>query len=104
MGNLLFSAFDKDENYQSKIFNELFPNSKYKGEKYLLRVNDTEIAVYNLYTNNLIANYASSFTTDMKPVPKEKRSYKFMIKKELFDEDLSDLQIKTMENQWKKYY
>lgn len=98
-GSLLLSASDKDENYQSKIFNELFPNNKYEGEKYLLRVNDTEIAVYNLYTNNLIANYASGFTVDMRPVPKENGYYEFLLRRELFDEYLSDLQIKIMENQ-----
>jgi len=98
MENLLFSDSDNDGKYQSKIFNELFPNSIYNGEKYLLRVNDTEIDVYNLYTNNLIANYASGFTINMKPVPKENGYYKFLLNKDLFDEDLTDLQIKIMEN------
>lgn len=99
MRNLLFSAFDKDKTYQSKIFNELFSIDIYNGEKYLVRVNNTEIAVYNLYTNNLIANYASGFTIDMKPVPKENGYFQFLLNKNLFDEDLTDLQIKIMENQ-----
>lgn len=95
--NLLLSTSDKPDNYNSKIFNEFFPNINYGEEKYLIRISDSEIAVYNLYTNNLIANYVSGFTLDMKPVPKENGFYKFVVNKNLFDESWIDWQIKILE-------
>ena len=52
----------------------------------MIRINNSEIAVYNLYTNNLIANYVSGFTIDMKPVPKEDGFYKFQFRKYLIEE------------------
>ena len=85
-GNILISTPDKQKNYLSKTFNEYFPDNDYNGEKYLIRINNSEIAVYNLYTNNLIANYVSGFTIDMKPVPKEDGFYKFQFRKYLIEE------------------
>ena len=96
--SFLISTFNKEGNYISKIFRQLYPKNHYKGEKYLIRVNDSEIAVYNLFTNNLIADYVSGFTLDMKPVPKENGFYKFLIKKDLFDESPDKLTITTLEN------
>jgi hypothetical protein len=85
-GNLLISTPDKQEKYFSKIFRDSYFDKEYQGEKYLINVNDSEISVYNLYTDNLIANYVSGFTTEMKTVPKENGFYKFIIKKNIFDE------------------
>ena len=97
-GNILISTPEKEENYYSKIFQEFYPKNKYNGERYLIRINDSEIAVYNLYTNNLIANYVSGFTLDMKPVPKENDLYTFCINKKIFDEFPNEWSIKILEN------
>jgi hypothetical protein len=97
-GNFLISTPEKEEKYISNIFNEFYPEENYNGEKYLIRINDSEIAVYNLFTNNLIANYVSGFTFDMKPVPKEKDLYTFCINKKIFDESPSEWSIKILEN------
>lgn len=83
------------KNYQSKKFKEIFPNKNYEGEKYLLISNTDEISVYNLYTNNLIANYAASLTVPMQKVPLNDGFLEFFIQKEVFDESLSKLSIKS---------
>lgn len=83
------------KNYQSKKFKEVFPNHNYAGEKYLIISNTDEISVYNLYTNNLIANYAASLTVPMQKVPLNDGFIEFFIQKEVFDESLSKLSIKS---------
>lgn len=93
-GNILISIPEREKNYYSKIFKEFYPKRPYNGEKYLIRINDSEIAVYNLFTNNLIANYVSGFTIDMKPVPKENDLYTFCINKKIFDEFPNEWSIK----------
>jgi len=94
-GNILISTQEKSDKYVSKIFNEFYPDRNYNNEKYLIRIDDSEVAVYNLFTNNLIANYVSGFSTDMKPVPKENDYYKFLINQAIFDENPKDWIINT---------
>ena len=96
-GNILLSTPDKKVDYISKIFKEFYPDHIYSGQKYLIRINDSEIVVYNLYTNNLIANYASGFTLDMKTVPSENGFYRFLLDKTLFDENFDEWKIKVSE-------
>ncbi len=97
-GNILISTPDKQENYLSKSFSEYFPDKNYICERYLIRINDSEIVVYNLYTNNLIANYVSGFTLDMNPVPKEDGFYKFVIRKDLIEENPKDWSVEVIKN------
>jgi len=96
-GSILISTKENEKKYISKIFNETYPNKNYYGEKYLIRVNDSEVAVYNLFTNNLIANYVSGFSVDMKPVPKENGLYKFLINQAIFDEEITDWLMKAQD-------
>jgi hypothetical protein len=93
--NILISTTRQNENYSSKIFNEFYPDKNYNNEKYLIRVSDSEVAVYNLFTNNLIANYVSGFSADMKTVPIENGYYKFLINQSIFNESPKDWIIKT---------
>jgi hypothetical protein len=95
--DILISISLEEKGYISKKFNELYPDKLYNREKYLVRVNDSEVAVYNLFTNNLIANYVSGFSVDMKPVPKENGFYKFAVQKKIFDEEPNNWTIKTIE-------
>ena len=94
--SILISADDNEPNYISKTFNELYPDKTYTGEKYLIRISENEIGIYNLYTNILIANYVSGFTMDMKLVPKEDGFYKFAVQREIFDDDPNSWIIKTI--------
>jgi hypothetical protein len=96
-GSLLISTSDKPDNLHSKIFSEFYPEREYRGEKYLVSVNESEIAVYNLYTNNLIANYVAGFTLDMKTVPNQNGFFQFCIRKNMLGENLDNWQINTLE-------
>lgn len=96
-GDIIISTKENSKNYISKIFNETYPGKKYNSEKYLIKVNDSEVAVYNLFSNNLIANYVSGFSIDMKKVPKENNHYKFLINQAIFDEKATELIIKVQD-------
>lgn len=96
-GNILISTPKKNDNYTSTIFRKFYPEIRYDGEKYLIRINDNEISVYNLLTNNLIASYVRVLTLDMKPVPKGNSLYTFCIDKSVFDESLNEWSIKNIE-------
>lgn len=77
--------------FRSREFSELFPGKIYHGEKYLIRATHEEISVYNLLTNNLIANYVESFTIPPLSVPQSGNRYSFSIKKNVFDEPIGSL-------------
>jgi hypothetical protein len=68
---------------------------KYNNEKYLITANENEIAVYNLFTNNLLANFVSSFSVPYKPANNQNGYYKFSIIKDVFDENLKNSKLRT---------
>lgn len=88
---LLISTKERIEKYQSKLFNEHFPNRAYNSEKYLIIANQNEISIYNLYSNNLIGKYVASFSIPTKFVLMENNFYEFAVKKDLFDEILKEI-------------
>ncbi|MGB2696426.1 MAG: hypothetical protein WBD28_01045 [Candidatus Zixiibacteriota bacterium] len=88
---LLIGNDTKGKEYQSKKFHEVFKNRKYRGEKYLILVDANEISIYNLFTNNLIANYVSSFSGTYSPVPSENGLYYFSVRKHIFDAELKSI-------------
>lgn len=87
---LLISTTETIPNYQSKICKEQFPSRNYNSEKYLVIVNQNEISIYNLFTNNLIGKYVASFSIPPKAVPQTDGFYEFVVNKELFDESLKE--------------
>jgi hypothetical protein len=70
--------------YISKKFIELFPKEKYTGAKFLITIDDNEINIYNLYTNNLVAHYVSGFSLSQEVIPKVNEKFSFSVKKEVF--------------------
>ena len=89
--NLLLSTKDKIKNYISKKFVEQFPNIDYQGQKYLITADKNEVNIYNLYTSSLIASYTMGFTIDAESVPIEDGYFSFYVKKDVFDENKSEL-------------
>jgi len=92
-GSIILTPKNYLMNYESKLFQELYTNKKYQGEKYLIIPDTNEISVYNLFSNNLIAKYVRSFTTENKPVFIGDGFYLFSIKKKIFDESIKNLKI-----------
>lgn len=91
--NLSFGNKNHNENFVSKKFLEIYPDHEYNNQKYLITVNKSEINVYNLYTNNLIASYSSGFSLNPQNVKSDNGVFKFAIRKIIFDEDLKALQL-----------
>ena len=58
---VLLSSEEKYPGYVSSKYCEIFPGRNYDSQKYLITADSGEISVYNLFTNNLIAKYVSSF-------------------------------------------
>jgi hypothetical protein len=81
---LLIENSQISEMGQSKIFKELLPSRSYQGEQYLFIAQEKEISLYDLFTNNLIANYASAFNLAGSIVPQDKGLWYFSIDKNVF--------------------
>ncbi len=89
--NLVVPGNARYPGYVSRIFREMMPQEQYKGEKFLIRVSDNEVAVYNLFTNTLIADYAMSFSLPPKKVTRVGGRLSFNLRKDAFDEPLEPL-------------
>jgi hypothetical protein len=87
---LLITSGEKISDYQSKIFKEQLPKRRYNSEKYLIIANSNEVSLYNLFLNNLIGKYIASFSIPMKIVNNRDGLYEFVVKKDLFDEELKE--------------
>ncbi len=90
--NILLSNNTSDAGYKSKVYKKIYKKSKYKNQKYMITFTKDEISVYNLFTNELIANYANGFLLDNKIVLNNE-SILFSIDKDIFDNSLKDLII-----------
>ena len=88
---LLIGADANTKGYRSKKFSRVFKNREYQGEKYLILADSNEISIYNLFSNNLIANYVSSFSESHAPVPSENGLYYFSVRKYIFDAELKSI-------------
>jgi hypothetical protein len=91
--NVLLSPHERIKNFISKKFTEIYPETEYKGEKYLIKASNREVSVYNLYTNTLIAFYNAGISLDEKEVPYSDGYFHFHIRKDVFDEDKENLVI-----------
>ncbi|MBS1514856.1 MAG: hypothetical protein JSS63_07480 [Bacteroidetes bacterium] len=80
------------EGYRSIKCVELIKDKEYKGEKYYFAINEAEINIYNLYSNELIASHVNSFSKNPAKYFNGK-DYEFYISKDLLDEDFNDLKI-----------
>lgn len=92
---LLLSEIEYEKKYRSKQFNLLFPEKKYNGAKYLILIEEEEINIYNLYTNNLIACYVSAFSSSQLSVPHKDGWFTFAVRKSAFNENLFNMKIRA---------
>ena len=91
--SLLLVPARKNNSYQSKLFQELFPHKKYESEKNAIIADSNEVSVYNFYSNNLIAKYVRNFSPLNKKVEQINNLYRFAIKKKIFNDPLRELKI-----------
>jgi hypothetical protein len=74
--------------YSSSVFEEQFRDRKYRGERYAIVANADEIKLYDLYTNNLIANLVGAFRIPPVTISSDSGLYRFTVAKNVFDDDL----------------
>ena len=91
---VLLTAKNIPVNYKSKKYDEIFSDENYRGEKYLVMANENEVSIYNLYTNNLIACFSSSFSIPYESVPFFNGLYKFRVLKDVLDGKLTGFPVK----------
>ena len=88
-GSISIYARTNIKGYKSHLFNELFSDKKYEGQKYIVSADSNEISIYNLYSNNLIAKYVKSFSISDGIQINKTGYFVFSVKKNLFDEPLN---------------
>jgi hypothetical protein len=88
---LLIGADTSFREYQSRKFHDVFKTREYQGEKYLILADSNEISIYNLFTNNVVANYVSAFSDSHSPVPCENGWYHFRVSKCVFGAELRNV-------------
>ena len=93
--NIILFERKFDRYYRSKQYNVLFPKMEYKGGKYLILIEEEEINIYNLYTNNLIACYVSAFSSSHLPVPQRNGWFTFTVRKSIFNDNLLNMKTRT---------
>ena len=94
---LVISEKKPARKYKSKKFGAIAPGRKYKGYKYIITADDEFISINNLYTNEQLCAYIKSFSISGKDVPRDDDGYlEFYIKKDVFDEDLKDMNIREI--------
>ena len=95
-GNILITSGKQYPEFRSRKFYELLPNSQYKGEKYLIRANNDEVAVYDLYDNEAVAGFFGSLYYPAINIPKKGSDYIFSINRNIFDKPLQEMNIKVL--------
>jgi hypothetical protein len=88
---LLFAESSSPPGYASPRFHELKPHGRYTGEKYLIAAGPEEIGIYNLFTNNLAANFVRSFSLTADKIPYLPGRTGFYVRKEVFDQPLEKM-------------
>ena len=69
------------KNYQSGLFAEHLPNTRYDSEIYGIQFSANEAGLYNYYTDNLVAKYISSFSPSDEYWNLEERIMRFQLEK-----------------------
>ncbi|MBC8042634.1 MAG: hypothetical protein IAF08_04235 [Rhizobacter sp.] len=90
---LLISTSETAGGYRSNKFEEMFRGKTYHGETYLIIANASEVRVYDLHTDLLVADYLKAFALPPKSVPKDQDRYRFTIRKDVLPSPLKILRV-----------
>ncbi len=80
--------------YRSFLYEEFFDDRPYASERILIRASSGEVGVYDLYTNTMIAHYASGFSANIEEIPIVDGQYVFHVDRSVFPGDLTDVQCR----------
>lgn len=82
-----------DTTYNSWMFQEQMPGSKYEGEEYGIRFDTNEAGVYNYPTNTLETKYVSAFSPSKYYLDDKASSICFRLEKSILDINLQSIVI-----------
>jgi hypothetical protein len=66
---------------------------RYLGEQFLFIVDSSDVTIYNLYSNNSIAGFASGFSLPPQNVPITDGRYEFWVHKRVFGQELGGMEV-----------
>lgn len=99
--NLLLKKPGENFSYISKTFMEKFPGKDYITYKYLIEADYERIAIYDLFTNDLICSYNKSFDLQQREIPQEMLNdgnyYMFSIPYNFFEYAFSSYELQSIE-------
>lgn len=72
------------EDYRSFLFEELQEGEPYAGQRYFVRASGAEAAVYDLYTNTMLAFFSTGFSPDPVEIPEMDGRYFFQVDASVF--------------------
>ncbi|MEO1023756.1 MAG: hypothetical protein AAFW89_14530, partial [Bacteroidota bacterium] len=79
--------------YKSTRFETLLNKPLPVGTHYLITLNESEIAIYDVLTNQLLANYVSSFQPDPRSIKTVCGAYLFKIRRSIFSASFTELYL-----------
>jgi len=82
--------------YRSFLFEEFLGGEPYGGESYLIRASAAEVGVYDLFTNTMIAHYASAFSSDGAEIPMIDGRFVFTVDRDVFPTDPAGVECRFL--------
>jgi hypothetical protein len=70
--------------YRSFLYEDFFPEAPYDGHRYFIRASAQEAAVYDLFTNTMLALYAAGFSANPVEIPSVDGWYLFRVARSVF--------------------
>lgn len=96
-GTTLTTAGPAPAGYRSFLFEEFFENEPYAGQRYYIRASIGEVAVYDLFTNTMVALYASGFSSDPVDIPAENGRFQFQVDRSVFANEMKEIENRFIE-------
>ncbi|MEN8006865.1 MAG: hypothetical protein ABFS42_07590 [Candidatus Krumholzibacteriota bacterium] len=96
-GTTLAIAGPPSAEYRSFLYEDFFENAPYAGQRYLIRASAGEVGVYDLFTNTMIAHYASGFSDDLSEIPVVDGRFLFHVDRSVFPDDLGAVECRFIE-------
>lgn len=78
------------EGYRSFMYEDFFKDQPYDGQRYFIRASSVEVAVYDLFTNTMMALYAAGFSADSAEIPVVGGRHIFRVDQGVFSKEMAE--------------
>ena len=79
--------------YRSRLWEDVFPGRDYNGEIYGLKIDESEITLYDFFRDTIIAKYAAGFQKEPGPLRKDGQLYQISVDAKLINPPLDLLKV-----------